>query len=156
MRPTLELEQAAWDCGQQIVAGVDEAGRGPLAGPVVAAAVVLDPHSIPDGITDSKKLTAQMRERLFEAILESADVGIALSDPEQIDRDNILAATLDAMRRAVGELTAAPALVLVDGNRAPRALLRMPDRGQRRSQVALGGSGLYRGQSLARPHDDTS
>ena len=119
LRPTLELEQAAWDCGQQIVAGVDEAGRGPLAGPVVAAAVVLDPHSIPDGITDSKKLTAEVRERLFEAILQSADVGIALSDPEQIDRDNILAATLDAMRRAVGELTASPALVLVDGNRAP-------------------------------------
>lgn len=118
-KPTLGLEQAAWRDGRRVVAGVDEAGRGPLAGPVVAAAVVLDPASIPDGITDSKKLTPDARERLFEAILASADVGIALSDPEQIDRDNILAATLDAMRRAVGELTASPGLVLVDGNRAP-------------------------------------
>lgn len=117
--PTLDLEEAAWRNGQAIVAGVDEAGRGPLAGPVVAAAVVLDRTAIPDGITDSKKLSAEVREVLFDRILASADVGVAISDPEQIDRDNILAATLDAMRRAVGELAAPPALVLVDGNRAP-------------------------------------
>jgi ribonuclease HII len=117
--PTLDLEEAAWRSGQTLVAGVDEAGRGPLAGPVVAAAVVLNPAAIPEGITDSKKLAAKVRERLFDQILASADVGIAISDPEQIDRDNILAATLDAMRRAVGELGQPPALALVDGNRAP-------------------------------------
>ena len=118
--PTLELEEQAWRDGRAIVAGVDEAGRGPLAGPVVAAAVVLDAARIPDGITDSKRLTEVQREGLFEMILASADVGIALSDAEQIDRDNILAATLDAMGRAVGELKATPAHVLVDGNRMPR------------------------------------
>jgi ribonuclease HII len=118
--PTLEMEEAAWRRGTAIIAGIDEAGRGPLAGPVVAAAVVLDHGCIPDGITDSKKLTAQQREHLFDQILATADVGIAISDPEQIDRDNILAATLDAMRRAVLELKSPPALALVDGNRSPR------------------------------------
>jgi ribonuclease HII len=117
--PTLKLEKAAWRRGTALVAGIDEAGRGPLAGPVVAAAVVLDRKAIPNGITDSKRLTAPERERLFEEILACSDVGIALSDPEQIDRENILAATLDAMRRAVLELRSAPALALVDGNQSP-------------------------------------
>ena len=117
--PTLDLEEAAWRRGTKVVAGIDEAGRGPLAGPVVAAAVVLDARRIPNGITDSKKLTAQRRNSLFDQILASSDVGIAISDPEQIDRDNVLAATLDAMRRAVLELRSTPALALVDGNRAP-------------------------------------
>lgn len=117
---SLRFEEEAWQDGHRIVAGIDEAGRGPLAGPVVAAAVVLDPGRIPEGIADSKSLTAERREALFHAMIATADVGIALSDAEQIDRDNILVATLDAMRRAVGELKSAPSFALVDGNRPPQ------------------------------------
>jgi ribonuclease HII len=105
-------------CGG-IVAGVDEAGRGPLAGPVVAAAVILDPDAIPDGIDDSKKLTEAQRERLFEAIVAHAAVGVGEASPREIDRHNVLRATLLAMTRAVAALPQAPTVVLVDGNRAP-------------------------------------
>jgi len=116
----LTFEEEAWKAGHRVVAGVDEAGRGPLAGPVVAAAVVLDTARIPDGIADSKTLTAERREALFDALLGAADIGIAISDVEQIDRENILAATLDAMRRAVGELKHLPSIALVDGNQRPQ------------------------------------
>ncbi|MBU2531479.1 MAG: ribonuclease HII [Alphaproteobacteria bacterium] len=102
-----------------MIAGIDEAGRGPWAGPVVAAAVVLDADNVPDGIADSKSLTPERRAELFEAILKVAHVGIAFADTERIDRDNILAATMWAMQRAVDELDCAPQLVLVDGDRAP-------------------------------------
>jgi len=102
------------------VVGVDEAGRGPWAGPVVAAAVVLRPDAVPPGLADSKVLTADQREALFADITRSADVGIGIADVDRIDRDNILAATLWAMVQAVTNLTDAPAVALVDGNWAPR------------------------------------
>lgn len=101
------------------VAGVDEAGRGPLAGPVVAAAVILDPDCIPDGIDDSKALTAAKRAALCEALLSCARVGIGIASVEEIDRLNILWATMLAMTRAVAALDLPPAYVLVDGNRCP-------------------------------------
>jgi len=102
------------------VVGVDEAGRGPLAGPVVAAAVILDPDCIPDGIDDSKKLTAPRREQLCAQLLGCARVGIGIADVGEIDRINILQATLLAMVRAVEALSIEPGHVLVDGNQLPR------------------------------------
>ena len=98
--------------------GIDEAGRGPWAGPVVAAAVVLDPKSIPDGLNDSKKLTEAQREALFAPIMASARVGVGIAEVERIDRDNILQATFWAMAEALKQLDGV-ALALVDGNRAP-------------------------------------
>jgi ribonuclease HII len=101
------------------VAGVDEAGRGPLAGPVVAAAVVLDPDCIPEGIDDSKVLTAAKREALCARLLECAKVGVGIATVEEIDSLNIFWATMLAMHRAVDALGFVPAMVLVDGNRCP-------------------------------------
>ncbi len=101
------------------VVGVDEAGRGPLAGPVVAAAVRLDPDCLPDGINDSKALTAARRARLAAELLRCAHVGIGIATVEEIDSLNILWASMLAMRRAVDALGFAPAMVLVDGNRCP-------------------------------------
>ncbi|MEI9850590.1 MAG: ribonuclease HII [Sphingomonas sp.] len=101
------------------VAGVDEAGRGPLAGPVVAAAVVLDPRCIPEGIDDSKVLTAAKRARLCAELLACARVGVGMASVEEIDRLNIFWATMLAMSRAVEALGFRPAFVLVDGNRCP-------------------------------------
>ena len=103
-----------------IVCGTDEAGRGPLAGPVVAAAVILPEGLIIDGLNDSKKLTEKKRDALYDIILDHAlAYGIALSTHEQIDQMNILAASLDAMRRAVENVreTVTPGVILVDGNR---------------------------------------
>ncbi|WJH39145.1 ribonuclease HII [Aliirhizobium terrae] len=116
------LELAARDAGHWPVAGTDEAGRGPLAGPVVAAAVILDPDNIPTGLNDSKQLTLIQREMLFEAIMATARVSIAASSPRHIDERNILRASLDAMRRAVAGLCTPPALVLADGRDVPRGL----------------------------------
>ncbi len=101
------------------VAGVDEAGRGPWAGPVVAAAVVLDAGSVPAGVTDSKRLSRARREALFAALRAGARIGVGAASVAEIDRLNILAATLVAMRRAVDDLGVAPAHVLIDGNRMP-------------------------------------
>ncbi|HEY0624429.1 ribonuclease HII [Sphingomonas sp.] len=101
------------------VAGVDEAGRGPLAGPVVAAAVILDPACVPEGIDDSKALTAAKRAALHDAILGCARVGIGVCTVEEIDSLNIFWATMLAMTRAVAALDLKPAFVLVDGNRCP-------------------------------------
>ncbi len=115
-------EQASlpWHPPQGLVAGVDEAGRGPLAGPVVAAAVILDDLRPIAGLADSKKLTAARREALFDEIRAKAlCCSIAEASVEEIDRLNILQATLLAMRRAVQGLRLKPALVLVDGNRLP-------------------------------------
>jgi ribonuclease HII len=103
-----------------VVAGVDEAGRGPWAGPVVAAAVILDPGNLPPGIADSKKLTAARRDALYLAIRATSRVGIGTASVEEIDRLNILNANHLAMTRAVDALGIAPDLVIVDGNRAPR------------------------------------
>ena len=109
-----------WPMPQGLVAGVDEAGRGPLAGPVVAAAVILDERQPIAGLADSKKLTALRRERLFDEIRAKAlCCSVAEASVEEIDRLNILQATMLAMRRAVQGLRLKPGLVLVDGNRLP-------------------------------------
>jgi ribonuclease HII len=113
--------------GPGLMAGVDEAGRGPLAGPVVAAAVILDPRAPIRGLADSKALSPGRRERLFDEIRAKAlALAIAEASVEEIDRLNILQATLLAMRRAVDGLRLVPRLVLVDGNRLPP--LAMPAR----------------------------
>jgi ribonuclease HII len=103
-----------------IVCGVDEAGRGPWAGPVVAAAVVLDPGSCPEGLDDSKKLSEPERERLFEALQGQARTGVGMASVAEIDDLNIHWATMLAMERAVAALACAVDHVLVDGNRLPR------------------------------------
>ena len=108
-----------WDVSG-LIAGVDEAGRGPLAGPVVAAAVILDDRHAINGLADSKKLSARRREALFDEIRAKAlCCSIAQASVEEIDEINILQATLLAMRRAVMGLRLPPKLVLVDGNRLP-------------------------------------
>ncbi|EKD54637.1 MAG: ribonuclease HII [uncultured bacterium] len=102
------------------MAGVDEAGRGPLAGPVVAAAVILDPLKPIKGLADSKQLTQKQREKLFIEIMGNAfAVGVGRAEVEEIDRINILQATMLAMQRAVAALNVMPDLALIDGNRAP-------------------------------------
>lgn len=120
MRPTFELESAERLLGRAPVVGIDEAGRGPWAGPVVAAAVVLDPDNLPPGIDDSKALDEDQREILFGRITSCAAWGVGIADVARIDRDNILNATLWAMAEAVKALPLRPRLALVDGNRAPR------------------------------------
>ena len=101
------------------VAGIDEAGRGPWAGPVVAAAVILDTHRTPPGLNDSKKLRASEREALYAQLQSCAVVGVGIAEVDRIDRDNILAATLWAMAQAVSALSLEPACAMVDGNRCP-------------------------------------
>ncbi|MGB3142032.1 MAG: ribonuclease HII [Aestuariivirga sp.] len=118
--PDFSFELAAKAQGFSRVCGIDEAGRGPLAGPVVAAAVILDPDNIPRGLNDSKKLDAETREALFAQIVKSAKIGVGIGDESRIDRDNILAATMWAMAEAVQNLSDAPHYALVDGNRAPK------------------------------------
>uniref|UniRef100_UPI003593E110 ribonuclease HII n=1 Tax=Aestuariivirga sp. TaxID=2650926 RepID=UPI003593E110 len=98
---------------------IDEAGRGPWAGPVVAAAVVLDPGFIPSGLNDSKKLTEAQREALFDPIMQTARVGIGIAEAGRIDRDNILQATFWAMTQALAQIEVV-SFALIDGNRAPR------------------------------------
>ncbi|MEZ5855041.1 MAG: ribonuclease HII [Hyphomicrobiaceae bacterium] len=117
---TFDLEASEIALGHGPVAGIDEAGRGPWAGPVVAAAVILDPKSIPVGIADSKALDADARAHLFTRIMATSLVGIGIADVARIDRDNILNATLWAMGQAAGALSTKPRLALVDGNKAPR------------------------------------
>jgi ribonuclease HII len=116
---TYQTERAAARAGHTPVAGVDEAGRGPWAGPVVAAAVILDPDAIPDGIGDSKALNEAQRERLFDEIYRSASVGVGICSAAQIDTINILNATMSAMCQALSNLAVRPALALIDGNRVP-------------------------------------
>lgn len=121
VRAPAVARQCAFDWGDGgLVAGVDEAGRGPLAGPVVAAAVILDDAQPIDGLADSKTLSPARRELLYEAIRARAlCVGVGTASVEEIDRLNILQATLTAMQRAVAALRLRPSLVLVDGNRLP-------------------------------------
>jgi ribonuclease HII len=116
LRPSFRRERRALNGGLWPVAGCDEAGRGPLAGPVVAAAVVLDPARIPRGLNDSKKLDAEAREALYEKICATAEVAVAFGSIARIDRDNILRASLWALARAVRSLPVKPKLVFVDGN----------------------------------------
>ncbi len=120
IKATFELETNEVQLGHGPVAGVDEAGRGPWAGPVVAAAVILDPERIPPGIADSKVLMPEEREAIFPRIMASATVGIGIADVLRIDRDNILNATMWAMAQAIAALEVEPRLVLIDGNRAPQ------------------------------------
>ncbi|NWG46996.1 MAG: ribonuclease HII [Alphaproteobacteria bacterium] len=101
------------------VVGIDEAGRGPLAGPVVAAAVILRPRAIPEGLGDSKVIPAAERVRLYDLLVDQAEVAVGIATVEEIDRHNILAATFLAMQRAVANLRSSPRLAIVDGNRAP-------------------------------------
>ncbi|MGP0092860.1 MAG: ribonuclease HII [Xanthobacteraceae bacterium] len=115
IRPTFQRERRAIKRGVWPVAGCDEAGRGPLAGPVVAAAVILDPERIPRGLDDSKKLTAETREALYAKICVSAEVAVAFASPSRIDRDNIRQASLWALAQAVAALPSKPRLVFVDG-----------------------------------------
>ncbi|MBI5323281.1 MAG: ribonuclease HII [Bradyrhizobium sp.] len=113
--PSFRRERALIKRGIWPVAGCDEAGRGPLAGPVVAAAVILDPDRIPRGIDDSKRLTQEQREELFEKICATSSFAVAYASPARIDRDNILRASLWALARAVAALPEAPRHVFVDG-----------------------------------------
>ena len=114
-RPTFRRERSALKRGTWPVAGCDEAGRGPLAGPVVAAAVILDPQRVPRGLDDSKKLDRDTREKLYAKICACAEVAVAMAPPARIDRDNILRASLWALARAVIALPVRPKLVFVDG-----------------------------------------
>lgn len=118
--PDDQHETEARARGATLIAGVDEAGRGPLAGPVVAAAVVLDPACIPPGLNDSKQLTAARRLVLFDALIGCAQVGIGQASVEEIDRLNILRASHLAMLRAVAALPGMPDHLLIDGNLVPQ------------------------------------
>ena len=120
--PSYDVEAIELQLGRGPIAGVDEAGRGPWAGPVVAAAVILTPGCIPKGLNDSKAMTAGARDASFSAIMATARVGIGIGDVARIDRDNILQATLFAMAEAVSGLGETPGLVLIDGNRVPKTL----------------------------------
>lgn len=120
--PDYSHEQAALAAGATRVCGVDEVGRGPLAGPVTAAAVVLDPSNIPEGLNDSKKLSAKRRAVLHDLIMECADVCVAHASVEEIDNINILRASHLAMERAVAGLSNPPDMALIDGNMIPRGL----------------------------------
>lgn len=120
--PDYSLEAAANARGYSIIAGVDEVGRGPLAGPVTAAAVILDPARIPSGLNDSKKLSAKRRKELHDALVACAEVSIAHASVEEIDEHNILRASHIAMERALAGLPRQPDHVLVDGNLIPRGL----------------------------------
>ena len=116
------LEQALQAQGFLRIAGVDEVGRGPIAGPVTAAAVILDPQAKPEGLNDSKKLTARRRETLERALWDSAEVAIAHASVEEIDQINILRASHLAMERAIAALDPAPDFLLIDGNMIPAGL----------------------------------
>ncbi|MHA1598541.1 MAG: ribonuclease HII, partial [Alphaproteobacteria bacterium] len=121
--PDFSLEISARDEGFATICGVDEAGRGPWAGPVVAGAAILDMETLPDalaeGLDDSKKLTARRREVLFAMLADHAVTGVGIASVDEIDTVNILQATMLAMGRAVADLGVAPNMALVDGNREP-------------------------------------
>ena len=114
-----KIEQSHFERGIQLICGVDEAGRGPLAGPVCAAAVILPPNVEIPGLNDSKKLSDKKRRELYPVIMEKAIAyGIAFADHKEIDEINILQATYLAMERAINQLQVKPELALIDGNRA--------------------------------------
>jgi ribonuclease HII len=125
LRANLSRERKLARCGHGTIAGIDEVGRGPLAGPVVAAAVVLDLKRVPKGLADSKALTLDEREALFEKILATARVGIASVSHLEIDTINIRQASLSAMCRALAALPCIPDIALVDGNDPPNLPCRI-------------------------------
>ena len=120
--PNFFYEEEAMAKGHSLIAGVDEVGRGPLAGPVVTAAVILKEGHVPEGLNDSKKLTEKRREILFEEIFASAQIAISSVSAERIDEMNIRAATLFAMVEAVEALSQQPEFALIDGRDIPPAL----------------------------------
>ncbi|WP_299825518.1 ribonuclease HII [uncultured Roseobacter sp.] len=122
MGPDFDFETAAYADGAARVAGVDEVGRGPLAGPVTAAAVVLDPACIPDGLNDSKQLSIKKRAYLAELLMDCAEISVAHASVEEIEQHNILRASHIAMMRAVAGLPNAPDHVLIDGSMIPRGM----------------------------------
>ena len=132
--PSYRYEKQLIADGMMPVCGIDEAGRGPLAGPVVAAAVIFTAVRRPRGIRDSKMLSAEQREDLYHEIVQRAVVGVGIGDVERIDRDNILRASLWAMGEAVRALSTAPAFALVDGNMLP--------------ELSCGGRPIVSGDSL--------
>lgn len=118
MQELWELENEIYDAGEQLLCGVDEAGRGPLAGPVCAAAVILPRGLCIPGLNDSKKLTEKKREALYDVICSSAvSYGIAFATVDEIEEVNILNAAMLAMNRAIEKLSVQPTLALIDGNR---------------------------------------
>lgn len=121
--PDYEFEKAAVNSGFSCICGVDEAGRGPLAGPVCAAAVILPEGAVIEGLDDSKKLTEKKRERLYDIIKETAVAySVAYGTLEEIENVNILEATYLAMNRAIEGLSVKPDFALIDGNRVPRGI----------------------------------
>lgn len=122
--PNFDLEQALLSRGHLRIAGVDEVGRGPLAGPVVAAAVILNPQDIPEGLNDSKALTAKRRLALDEALRARSEFAVAVAEASvaEVDELNILRASHLAMVRAVAALDPAPDFLLIDGNMIPRGM----------------------------------
>jgi len=128
--PDFLYESRLYDAGHAHVCGVDEAGRGPLAGPVVACAVILDPHQIPDGLNDSKALSQAARERLLNELKLCAKIGLGIAEPIEIERKNILWASMSAMERAVANLPktdASSLFALIDGNRVPPGLTKQAE-----------------------------
>lgn len=117
--PDFSFETQAGASRGRIICGVDEAGRGPLAGPVVAAAVIINPENIPAGLNDSKALSHSARERLLNILVQDAKIGIGISEPGEIDRINILWASMTAMRKAIENLYISVDCALIDGNRVP-------------------------------------
>ncbi|MCH5314277.1 MAG: ribonuclease HII [Eubacterium sp.] len=116
----LEFEEKAYSQGYNVICGVDEAGRGPLAGPVYAAAVILPKGYVIDGVNDSKKLSEKKRDALFDIIKEEAiSYSVGIATEQEIDEINILQATFLAMRRAVDGLSVKPDIALIDGNKKP-------------------------------------
>ena len=116
----LEIENSLYEKGYEYIAGVDEAGRGPLAGPVCAAAVILPRGLVIEGINDSKKLSEKKREELYDVIMEQAiAVGVGMATPQRIDEINILQATYEAMRQAISNLNVKPAVLLNDAVTIP-------------------------------------
>ena len=119
------LEKELLESGYRAFCGVDEAGRGPLCGPVVAAACILSPDTVIEGLNDSKKLTAAKREELYDIIMEKAvAVGIGMASPARIDEINILQATYEAMREAISKLSVKPDLLLNDAVTIPGVDIR--------------------------------
>ena len=138
--PDFSLEIAHRDYAP--VCGVDEAGRGPWAGPVVAAAVILDPGTAPEGLNDSKKLARPAREGLHARLREVAEFGVGIASVEEIETLNILGASFLAMRRAIEALPRGPGLALIDGNRSPAAF-------PCRTLTVIGGDGRCRSIAAA-------
>ncbi|SMC93693.1 RNase HII [Fulvimarina manganoxydans] len=133
--PDFSRERALLDGCARHVVGLDEVGRGPLAGPVVAAAVILDPNAIPDGLDDSKRIKAHERERLCNALFQTAIVAVAAVSADEIDRLDIRQASLLAMRRAFHSLSIIPTVALVDGRDIPDGL-------NCEARAIIGGDGL--------------